>query len=323
MEQDGRSGMNFTDLEAFVCVLDHGSIVAASAALHLTQSAVTRRIQNLEDALGVPLLDRHTRPLQPTRAGSETYVFAKPVLASVRDLKAAVMHNGEPAGDLRFGMSRGLGDTALLTPIRSLRAQFPKVRPQVFVQWSATLLEELTSGSLDAAVINLPEGATPPSSLVSELIATEPIEIIAGKSTKLSQPPTVEELSSHPWVLNPEACGIREAIAIAFRQRGLPLVTAVESESYDLKFTLIADGMGLGAVMPQLYYSSPLRKSLKVVKVKDFAPKFNVWLVHSRHLGRLAPAVMCLRNSVQKSLKHIEKSDRPTSTAKSSGSRSQ
>lgn len=81
--------MNLIDLEAFVAVVDHGSVVAASAILHLTQSAVTRRIQNLEDSLGVQLLDRQNRPLQPTRAGRETYEFAKPVLSSVRDLKSA------------------------------------------------------------------------------------------------------------------------------------------------------------------------------------------------------------------------------------------
>jgi Bacterial regulatory helix-turn-helix protein, lysR family len=82
--------MNLIDLEAFVSVVDHGSVVAAAASLHLTQSAVTRRIQNLEDVLGMPLLDRKTRPLQPTRAGQETYEFAKPVLSSVNDLKAGI-----------------------------------------------------------------------------------------------------------------------------------------------------------------------------------------------------------------------------------------
>ena len=45
--------MNLIDLEAFVSVVDHGSVVAAAAGLHLTQSAVTRRIQNLEDVLGM------------------------------------------------------------------------------------------------------------------------------------------------------------------------------------------------------------------------------------------------------------------------------
>jgi hypothetical protein len=127
--------MNLIDLEAFVSVVDHGSVVAAAAGLHLTQSAVTRRIQNLEDALGTPLLDRQTRPLQPTRAGQETYEFAKPVLSSVNDLKTGIMQGGEPSGDFRFGMSRALGDLAIGAPIRCLRADFPKVQIQAFVQW--------------------------------------------------------------------------------------------------------------------------------------------------------------------------------------------
>src|ERR1700727_3333172 len=153
--------MNLIDLEAFVSVVDRGSIVAAAAHLHLTQSAVTRRIQNLEDALGSPLLDRQTRPLQPTRAGQETYEFAKPVLSSLNDLKTGIMHGGEPSGDFRFGMSRALGDLAIDSPIRCLRADFPKVRIQAFVQWSGVLLERLATRSLDCAVGLLPEGITP------------------------------------------------------------------------------------------------------------------------------------------------------------------
>jgi DNA-binding transcriptional LysR family regulator len=116
--------VNLIDLEAFVSVVDHGSIVAAAATLHLTQSAVTRRIQNLEDTLGIPLLDRETRPLQPTPAGQETYEFARPVLNSVSDLKAAVMQNGEPSDDFRFGLPRSFGDKALGGPIPNLHAEF-------------------------------------------------------------------------------------------------------------------------------------------------------------------------------------------------------
>src|SRR6202167_538247 len=140
--------MNLIDLEAFVSVVDHGSVVAAAAGLHLTQSAVTRRIQNLEDALGTPLLDRQTRPLQPTRAGRETYEFAKPVLSSVSDLKSAIIHDGEPAGDFRFGVSRSLGDLALTDSIGHLRATYPKLKLQAFAQWSSTLLERLVSRTL-------------------------------------------------------------------------------------------------------------------------------------------------------------------------------
>jgi DNA-binding transcriptional LysR family regulator len=242
--------MNLIDLEAFVSVVDHGSVVAAAAGLHLTQSAVTRRIQNLEDALGSPLLDRKTRPLQPTRAGQETYAFAKPVLSSVNDLKTGIMHGGEPSGDFRFGMSRSLGDLAIGFPIRCLRADLPKVRIHAFVQWSGVLIDRLATRALDCAVVLLPEGSTPPASLMSECIGAVPLTIVAAKSTRLSQPATLEELASNPWVLNPHGCSARQFLEAAFLQRGLPFISSVEAEGYELQLSLISDGVGLGLVMP-------------------------------------------------------------------------
>jgi DNA-binding transcriptional LysR family regulator len=295
--------MNLIDLEAFVSVVDHGSVVAAAAGLHLTQSAVTRRIQNLEDALGTPLLDRQTRPLQPTRAGQETYEFAKPVLSSVNDLKTGIMHGGDPSGDFRFGMSRALGDLAIGAPIRCLRADFPRVRVQAFVQWSGVLLERLANRALDCAVVLLPEGNTPPASLMSECLGPEPYAIVAAKTKRFSQPATWQELSSNAWILNPHGCGIRQDLETAFLQRGLPFVSAVEAEGYELQLSLISEGVGLGLVMPQVLYSSPLRRHIKLVKAKDFSPIQNVWLLHSRHVGRMAPAVRCVRDAVKHQLR--------------------
>lgn len=295
--------MNLIDLEAFISVVDRGSIVAAAAHLHLTQSAVTRRIQNLEDALGTPLLDRQTRPLQSTRAGQETYEFAKPVLSSVNDLKTGIMHGGEPSGDFRFGMSRALGDLAIGPPIRRLRADFPKVRIQAFVQWSGVLLERLANRALDCAVVLLPEGSTPPAFLVSECLDTVPMTIVAAKAKRLSQPSTLEELASSGWVLNPHGCGSRQSLEAALLQRGIPFVCAVEAEGYELQLSLVCDGVGLGLVMPQVLQSSALRKRTKPVKVTDFSLKQNVWILHSRHIGRLAPAVRCVRDAVKQQLR--------------------
>ena len=294
--------MNLIDLEAFVSVVDHGSIVAAAAGLHLTQSAVTRRVQNLEDALGMPLLDRQTRPLQPTRAGQETYEFAKPVLSSVNDLKTGIMHGGEPSGNFRFGMSRALGDLAIGSPIRCLRADFPNVRIRAFVQWTGVLLERLANRTLDAAVVLLPEGNTPPGSLVAECLGTEPMTIVAAKAQRLSQPATLEELASNAWVLNPYGCSSRQLLEVAFLQRGLPFVSAVEAEGYDLQLSLISEGVGLGLMMQQVFYSSPLRRRLQLVKAKDFSPMQSVWLLHSKHIGRLAPAVRCVGEAVKQQL---------------------
>src|SRR5260370_11786170 len=80
--------MNVHDLEAFVAVVETGSIVGASARLNLTQPGVTRRIQNLEERLGAALLDRQSKPLKPTPAGREAYDHGRRVLRSPHDLKA-------------------------------------------------------------------------------------------------------------------------------------------------------------------------------------------------------------------------------------------
>jgi DNA-binding transcriptional LysR family regulator len=296
--------MNLIDLEAFVSVVDHGSVVAAAASLHLTQSAVTRRIQNLEDVLGIPLLDRKTRPMQATRAGQETYEFAKPVLSSVSDLKTGIMNGGEPSGDFRFGMSRGLGDLAIGLPIRRLCAEFPKVQVQAFVQWSTVLLQRLANRTLDAGIVLLPEGVIPPASLASECIGTEPFSVVAAKTKRLPQTVSFEELSAEAWVLNPHGCGSRQMLEAAFLQRGLPFVTAVEAEGYELQFSLIAEEVGLGLAMPQVFQASPLRKQMKLVNVKDFSPRQNIWLLHSRHIGRLAPAVRCVRDAAIQYLRY-------------------
>ena len=295
--------MNLIDLEAFISVVDHGSIVAAAAALHLTQSAVTRRVQNLEDALGSPLLDRQTRPLQPTLAGTETYEFAKPVLSSVGDLKAAIVHNGEPSGNFRFGMSRGLGDLAVASPIRCLRAEFPKLKLHAFVQWSGVLLERLANRRLDAAIVFLREGVTPPTSFIAECLGTIPMHVVAAKATHFGQSVTLKELSSNQWILNPPGCATRQILEDALLQQGLPLESTVEAEGYELQFSLIADGVGLGLTMLRVLHASAFRKSIKTLKIKGFQPQQSIWLVHSRHIGRMKSAVHCLRDAVQKSLR--------------------
>lgn len=295
--------MNLIDLEAFVSVVDHGSIVAAAAALHLTQSAVTRRIQSLEDTLGVSLLDRQTRPLQPTLAGRETYEFARPVLGSVSDLKTAITQNGEPSGDFRFGLPRTFCDVALARPIENLRRDFPKLKLHAFVQWSGVLLENLSNRKLDAAIVNLQEDSVAPVSLIGECLATKPLGVIAAKSQRFNQTATLREISASPWVVHPIGCPARQMLETALLQQGLPFETAVEAEGYELQFSLISNGVGLGFAPLDVFYASPQRANLKVIKVRDFSPQNSVWLMHSKHIGRLAPAVRCLRDAVQQHLK--------------------
>jgi len=294
--------MNFFDLEALVAVVDYGSVVGAAAALHVTQSAITRRLRNLEQTLEVPLLDHKTRPLQPTRAGLETYTFAKQVLNSVSDLKAAVIDEGEPSGNFRLGVARGLGGTVLTDSICCLRAEYPKLGIQAFTKWSGLLIDQLTSRTLDAAVVLVPRKAALPPTLVGEYLGAESFAVVAAKSMPFPPNPTLHELSSCGWILNPRGCGVRRSIESALTSQRIPFRVAVEVEGQELQLSLVSQGIGLALVMPQVLRKSELRKHLKVIKVADFVSEQGVWVAHSSHLGRLAPVVQTLREVVKRTL---------------------
>src|SRR5258708_1640847 len=83
--------------------------------------------------------------------------------------------------------------------------------------------------------------------------------------------PARGELASNAWVLNPHGCGARQLLESAFLQRGLPFVSAVEAEGYELQFSLISEGVRLGLVMPQVLRSSVLWKHIKPVAVKGLS----------------------------------------------------
>src|SRR5215470_1587084 len=109
--------MNTHDLEAFIAVVETGSIVAASARLNLTQPGVTRRIQNLEDRLGTALLDRQSKPLRPTSSGREAYEHGRRVLRSLEDLRVSLSPSGDIQGEFRLGIMPYLSDAALAFPL--------------------------------------------------------------------------------------------------------------------------------------------------------------------------------------------------------------
>jgi DNA-binding transcriptional LysR family regulator len=291
--------MNIIDLESFVTVVDSGSIVAAAAKLHLTQSAVTRRVQSLEEALGVSLLDRQTRPLQLTTAGKATYESAKPVLSSVDDLKSAVIHDGEPSGSFRFGVVRGLGEGVLTGPIEALTKEFPLLGLQAYSQWSNPLLDKIRARALDVAAILLPEGDVPPANIESEFLGKQSFVVVGPKTANRAQPTTLKELSTKGWILSPEGCGVRSAVESALLHQRLPFQIAVEAEGKNLQLSLVRQGIGLGVVPPQVLHAFPSRKHLSVIRVKDFAPVQDLWLIRAKHIAQEARVVKSLRRVLQ------------------------
>lgn len=297
--------MNTRDLQAFVAVIESGSMVRAAERLHLTQPGLTRRVQSLETTLGVELLDRQSKPLKPTATGHEVYALARNVLGAVDDLLLVTSADSEPAGELRIGMPPFLADMALEKPVDHLRSAFARLTLRITAGWSPGLVQSVERAALDAAVVLMPSNFMPPDTVRATALAFQPIVIVAPRALSLTgtadtpdTPVTLADLASHPWVLNQNGCGMRSALSRALDMAGLPFNVAVEAFGSDLQLSLVARGLGIGVATPDVLARSAHRDALRVVDVIDFRSGIDVWFVHGSLPGRLIRPVDLLRRSL-------------------------
>lgn len=295
--------MNIHDLEAFVAVVETGSIVAASARINLTQPGITRRIQSLEDSLGIALLDRQSKPLKPTAAGREAYEHGRRVLRSLDDLKAGVSPGGAISGEFRLGVMPYLSEAALSAPLDQLRSQFPQLTLRIVSGWSPQLIEQVAHSQLDAATVCLAEGTERPDNVVGDMLGIHNVILVASPSLGVPKAPKLDDLSRFPWIMNQSGCGFRAFIHHRFEAERLPFDVAVEAMSADLRMSLVSRGLGIGVLTPAALSGSRWRNSIEVIEAPDFSPRVVNWLVHRPPAGRLARPIAVFGEALTEALK--------------------
>lgn len=300
--------MNTHDLVAFVAVVETGSIVAASARLNLTQPGVTRRVQNLEDLLGIALLDRQSKPLRPTPAGREAYEHGRRVLRSLEDLKSGVAADGMVRGEFRLGITPYLSETGLSSPLDALRSEFSSLAVRVISGWSPDHVERVSRNQLDAAAVCLPDGTAPPDDLESDDLGVHPVVLVVPRDQDIADVVSLEEISRLSWVINQDGCGFRSTLKRRLDAAHLPFHVAVEALDSDLRLSLVARGLGVGVVTPVALKQSPYRTKLKAIKVQGFNPAVRAWIVHRPPAGRLAQPIRVFRDALDTELRrHLSK----------------
>ncbi len=140
------------ELEALCCVAQVGSFERAAARLHTTQSAVSKRIQQLQASLGVELFDRLGRRARLNAKGEEVRALGAELLA-VRDriLERAGLREVAPSR-LRLGVTELTAMTWLPALVRELRAAYPDLVIEPEVAPSATLMGSILSDTYDLII---------------------------------------------------------------------------------------------------------------------------------------------------------------------------
>jgi DNA-binding transcriptional LysR family regulator len=279
-------GMDINDARTFIAVVEAGSVSRAARELHLTQPAVTRRVQRLEQAVGAELIDRRKRPFALTDIGQAALERCRRLVSTRDELKALAQGGLSPTRECRIGVAHALTELALMEPIEELRDTFPSVVLRLYTGWSPDLVERVRSGALDAAVVLLPEGESLPSGTDGAVLASEELVVIAPRRWR-SRALTMRELADIGWILNPEGCAVRAWLQRLLARGGVPLRVGVEAYNYELQMSLVARARGVGLVPTRLLARSSSRKELSALRVRGLEFPMSIWLI----TGLLAPAL--------------------------------
>jgi len=143
-------GSEFAELKAFAAVVERASFARAADHLGLSASALSQTIRHLEDRLGVQLLNRTTRSVAPTRAGSRLHERIAPLIA---DMDAAVTETiaatGRTAGTLRIN-TLGMAAKQIIAPrLRRFHRAHPDVVLDIVIDDG---LSDIVAGRFDAGI---------------------------------------------------------------------------------------------------------------------------------------------------------------------------
>ena len=285
------------DLRALVEFAHAGSIAGAADRLFRTPSAITRQVQRLEAALGAELLDRSVKPPRLNSLGSRVLEQARDLLQRTEALKSLTSSNAEPHGLLRVGLSHPLAERTLIDPILALTEKYPKVRLRLLSELTAELFHRMLAGELDVAVVLLAEGKTAPAPLLTNIIASDRMEIVQGAAGNVDD--DWKSLGSAPWVLNPPGCPLRASLIDRMERAGSTPMIAAEVHNMHLQLAFVQSGYGVGLLPARFIVRNHSIDTVKVLRLPSFDLRPSVAIVRVGQLGALEKAVGLLEHGIR------------------------
>jgi DNA-binding transcriptional LysR family regulator len=237
--------LKLNDLHVLIAVIQSGSMGKAAALLHTSQSAISRSVADLEHALGVPLLDRGPRGVEPTKYGRALLDCGVAVFDDLRRGVKTIDFLADPAtGEIRIGGNEAIIAGLLPTVFSQLRRRHPGIA--IHVDQLATIEQQYAR--LRARNLDLVLARTAPridEDIAAETLFHERTFVVAGRKNPWTRRRKIDfaELASEPWALPPHDTMVESIFSEAFRAKGLAYPSrGVAFGAIHLHIALVANG---------------------------------------------------------------------------------
>ncbi|MEU4232400.1 LysR family transcriptional regulator [Nonomuraea sp. NPDC026600] len=238
-------------LAAYVAVARAASFTAAAARLHVSQSTLSRAVADLERVLGVRLLERDTRNVQLTAAGTETLRVAEQIVGAhesgMKELRRFLL--GE-SGVVAVATLPSIAAVLLPRMISAFRRQRPQVAVRIMDGLERAVLGRVLSGDADFAITTV--GASP-DRLEHRPLIRDQFHAVLPEGHPLADRDEVtwEDLAAEPFLAVGPESSVRRLTDAAFAQAGAGPTLAAEAGNVATVGGLVAAGLGVSA-MPAL-----------------------------------------------------------------------
>ena len=235
-------------LRTFKTVADLKSFSLAAQRLKLSQPSVSYQVKELEETLGLPLLDRLGKRVELTEAGTLLYGYARRMLDVLDEATVAVEEmRGIKRGNLRVGASTTVGIYLLPAALGAFKKLHPGLVISLEIGTRARVQEQVLRNELDLAVVG-PASKDPELSIIpfisDELVVVAP----AGHPLATRRGLTLKDLADQPFVMREAASGSRWSLEKAARKAGAKLIVAMELGSNGAIKHAVESGLGLAVI---------------------------------------------------------------------------
>lgn len=252
--------MNLAAFEAFIKVMETGSISMAADLLFITQPAVTKRIHSLEDYFGVKLFESAGRGVQATHAAHSLLPKVKNWLNELGDIHHTLSHQqGQVQGKLKIGTSHHIGLHHLPSHLRDYVQTFPNVTLDVHFVDSEQAHEKVLAGDLELAFLTLPPQGDDRLNYVT--IWNDPLVFVAAPFHPLAQQHnlSLQDLIEYPSLLPATQTYTSQITLAEFEKQALKPKISMSNNPLESIRMLVSIGLGW-SVLPKTLVNQELQQ---------------------------------------------------------------
>lgn len=275
------ASLTLRQLEYFVASAELGSMTAAAEHVHLSQSAISTALADLERTLGVQLLIRQARGLSLTPAGVRVLADARRLIGGVEDLHSSAREIGESlTGSLRVGCYSTLAPILMPRIIAAFVEEHPAVELDVLEGSHAFLYDQLKMGGCELALMYdyaLADGRAA-IDLTTRTISSAPPHLLLPADHRLAKRKKIrlKELAPEPFILFDLKPGGEYFLDI-FKRLGLEPQVRLRTQSFEMVRSLVARGLGYSMLTQQTAIDTSYEGFGFVVRpLADQLPALNV-----------------------------------------------